>query len=558
MILRPYQSEAEEAVYRHLRTRDDNPVVVIPTGGGKTPVIASICDKAVNQWGGRVLILAHVKELLAQAANKLAAVCPNVEVGIYSAGLGRKELGKQVTVAGIQSLYRKACDLGKVDLVLVDECHLIPLDGDGMYRSFLDEMHVVNPDVRVVGFTATPFRMGVGPVCSDDHFLNQVCYEISPRQLIADGYLSPIIAKAGQSGRVDFTAIPKRGGEFVEHDAQLAMDREDITREAVAEIVSLTADRKSVLIFTTGVSHANHVKQEIERITGEECGAIFGDTPATEREETIARFTGEKHGMFSRPRLRFLVNVNVLTTGFDAPCVDCVVLLRPTGSPGLYYQMVGRGFRLNPGKDNCLVLDYGGNALRHGPVDKLNQPKQPTRGKGEGEAPAKECPKCHSVVALSCVVCADCGHEFPPGEEKLTAFSAGVPVLSGEITDDILPVESTDYAVHYKKGDANAPPTMRVIYRVSAWESHSEWVCIEHKGWARKTAEKWWKARSEHPVPTTAKEATELANAGVLADPVKITLRSISGEKWPKVLSVECGPMPDPYLKPIDLEDVPF
>src|SRR4051812_24190781 len=130
MILRPYQAAAQAAVYGHLRAHDDNPCVVIPTGGGKSPLIAAICHDAVQLWGGRVLVLAHVKELLEQIADKLRAICPELTFGVYSAGLKRRDREHPVIVAGIQSVYRRACELGPFDLIIVDEAHLIPPDGD--------------------------------------------------------------------------------------------------------------------------------------------------------------------------------------------------------------------------------------------------------------------------------------------------------------------------------------------------------------------------------------------------------------------------------------------
>jgi len=189
IVLRPYQQAAVEAVYDYLRTRDDNPCVVIPTAGGKTPIMATICKDAVGQWNGRVLILAHVKELLEQTADKLRAVCPEVEFGIYSAGLNRRETDKLAIVAGIQSVYKRACELDAFDLVIVDECHLIPEGGEGMYRTFLAEAKVVNPHLRVIGLTATPFRLSSGPICTPDGILNHICYEVGVRELIRDGYL---------------------------------------------------------------------------------------------------------------------------------------------------------------------------------------------------------------------------------------------------------------------------------------------------------------------------------------------------------------------------------
>ena len=170
LTLRPYQEEVKSAVYSHLRNREDNPCAVVPTAGGKTPIMASICRDAVGQWEGRVLILAHVKELLEQTAEKLQIVCPEVDFGIYSAGLKRRDTEHSVIVAGIQSVYKRACELDAFDLVMVDEAHLIPLEGDGMYRQFLADAKVINPHIRIIGFTATPFRLKTGPICTPDGF----------------------------------------------------------------------------------------------------------------------------------------------------------------------------------------------------------------------------------------------------------------------------------------------------------------------------------------------------------------------------------------------------
>ena len=239
LTLRPYQQQAVDAVYKHLRDRDDNPVVVIPTGGGNTPVMATICRDAVQTWNGRVLILAHVKELLQQSVDKLKQVCSDLPVGVYSAGLKRRDTEHAVIVAGIQSVYKRACELDAFDLILVDECHLIPSDGEGMYRQFLSEARVLNPQVRVVGFTATPFRLDAGPICREDHFLNTVCYEVGVRQLIADGFLSPLISKAGIA-KADTSQLHVRAGEFVASEVEAAMDDAQLVEAACAEVAEIT------------------------------------------------------------------------------------------------------------------------------------------------------------------------------------------------------------------------------------------------------------------------------------------------------------------------------
>ncbi len=535
ITLRPYQAEAVQAVYDHLRRRDDNPCVVIPTAGGKTPVMASICRDAVERWGGRVLILAHVKELLEQAVDKLHAMAPDLDhdIGVYSAGLGSRDTDHPIIVAGIQSVYRRAAELDAFNLVLLDECHMLPPDGEGMYRTFLAGAQEVNPNVRLVGLTATPYRMTTGMICAPDHLLNHVCYEVGVRELIVQGYLCPLKTKAGRR-KVDTSALHVRGGEFVAGEVEALMDEDSLVRSACREIVDHTADRHSVLIFASGVQHALHV-QRILGACGQECGFVCGDTLPFERAETLRRF---KDG-----ELKYLVNVNVLTTGFDAPNIDCVALLRPTMSPGLYYQMVGRGFRLDPSKSDCLVLDFGGNILRHGPVDAL----QIESGRqAAGEAPAKECPECCAVIHAAYGVCPDCGYEFPPPErEKHEATAHAGGILTGEVTETEYEVIEAFYSVHHKRGaPPDHPRTMRVDYRCGLNDYHSEWVCPEHEGYARQKFETWWRARSNEPFPATADAAVELAEAGALAPTHAITVRSVAGETFDTIPEHQLGPIP--------------
>jgi DNA repair protein RadD len=536
MNLRPYQTEAVAAVYEHLRTRDDNPCVVIPTGGGKTPVIATICRDAVGPWNGRVVILAHVKELLEQAADKLRHIAPDVPAGIYSAGLKRKDLGYAVTIAGIQSIYQRACDLGPVDLLIVDEAHLIPPDGEGMYRQFIADAKVVNPLVRVIGLTATPFRMKSGPICEPGNILNHVCFEVGVRELIVQGFLSPLRTKAGLQ-KVSTDDLHVRAGEFVASEVEDLMDRDALVEGACAEIVEHTRppnDRAATLIFSAGIRHGQHIVEVLKSRHGVECGFMSGDTPAGVRTAILDRFRSGA--------LKYLCNVNVLTTGFDAPHIDCVALVRPTMSPGLYYQMVGRGFRLHPGKADCLVLDFGGNVLRHGPVDAI---RVCADDRGEGEAPAKECPQCHALIAAGYQTCPQCGHQFPePNKQKHEAQASTEGILTGQTTREEHHVSETTYHVHMKRGDPAAPLTMRVEYRVGFNRYLREWVCFDHTGYARTKAEAWWRARSVEPVPGGTEEAVEVARAGALAPALSITVEKKAGEQFERVVAHRLGDKP--------------
>ena len=486
IALRPYQVEAVNAVYDHLRSRDDNPCVVLPTASGKTPVAATICRDAVQQWGGRVLILAHVKELLEQAVDKLHAMAPDLwnQIGVYSAGLKSRDTEHSIIVAGIQSVYRRAAELDPFALILIDEAHLITPGtsggggGEGMYRTFLADAKVVNPNVRLIGLTATPYRMSTGLICGPDNLLNHVCYDVGVRELIVQGYLCPLKSKAGKR-KVDTSSLHIRGGEFIAGEVEALMDDDALVSAACREFVEQTTagQRHSVLIFAAGVQHAMHVQRALGEL-GQECGFVCGETLPFERDETLRRFKGGG--------LRYLVNVNVLTTGFDAPNIDCVVLLRPTNSPGLYCQSVGRGFRLHPSKTDSLVLDFGGNILRHGPVDAM---QIDNRERSSGEAPAKECPECHEVIHAAYSVCPECGYEFPARQrEQHDRHSTLLAISTG-------PIKGKRMGLHRRLQDVNAhlikcspnlknetPPresTQLAVVISDVWDS--KWFGDEHR-----------------------------------------------------------------------------
>ncbi len=539
-MLRQYQLDATNAVYNHLRTRTDNPLVVIPTGGGKTHVIKKIVEDAVDQWGGRVLILAHVKELLKQAAEKL----DRPDVGVYSAGLRSRDTDSKILVAGIQSVYQKAGELGPFNLILVDECHLIPLEGDGMYQQFLTDARLVNPGVRVVGLTATPYRMKEGTIADPDHFINHVCYEASIQELITLGYLCPVRSKAGKK-KPDTDSLHIRGGEYIASEVADLMDTDALVDAAVSEILDLTRDRHSVLVFAASVKHAMHLQSLLP-----DAGLVVGDTAAGERDEQIEEF--------KRGERKFLVSVNVLSVGFDAPNVDAIALLRPTLSPGLYYQQVGRGLRLHPSKADCLVLDFAGNIKRHGPIDAL-QARPVRSGSGSGEpAPTKECPQCLEIVLAAYSRCPVCAHEFTQDKPKHGAEADDGAILSSQEPPEVWQVKDVFYCVHTKKdADEFTPKTLRVDYMCGIGVKRSEWVCVEHEGFAREKAILWWAEHSNDPFPQSAQHAVDIANAGGLAKPLEITV--IKEGKWPRVASRKLGPKPEPVnVDHYDESEIPF
>jgi len=561
--LRYYQQEAVNAVYAHLRQKPDaNPCAVLPTGAGKSIVIARIVTDAATLWGGRVLILAHVKELLEQNAAKIAALCPDLKIGMYSAGLNRRDTENQVLVAGIQSVYNKAADLGAFDLILIDEAHLIPPDGDGMYQTLLQEEKKLNGNVRLIGFTATPYRLSGGLICKKENLLNEVCYEIGVRELIMRGYLSKLRSKNGKT-KADLSDLHIRAGEFIADEISEKMDNEYLVAGACREIVQLTADRKKVLIFASSVAHAEHIKERIEAAAGQECGLVIGSTAQQDRAEILDRFKDKLvPDLFGnvKPPLKYLVNVGVLTTGFDAPAVDTVVLLRPTASAGLYYQMVGRGFRLSPEteKTDCMILDYGGNIMRHGPVDMIRVDETPGGGKKKLPPPMRECPECQAVFPAGRTACPDCGYVMPREEGKLHhgTRAASDGILSDQTSETTFDVKRIFYSKHFKKNAPEKPPTLRVEYAIGFSDFISDWICPEHSGYARKKSEKWWQERAGFDLPETVDECLVYAEAGHLKEPVRITVKKTPGSEWPTISKYEFAPdQPEPESEPVITEE---
>lgn len=523
LTLRTYQRAAIDGLYQFWQDTPGNPLIVIPTGGGKSLVMAAFIREVLEAAPAeRILIVTHVRELISQNFKELLTVWPQAPAGIYSAGLGVKQLHAQVLFCGIQSIHKRAYDLQRVDLVLVDEAHLIPRNSDTMYRRFIGELIQINPALKVIGLTATPYRLDSGRLDrGDGAMFDGIAYDVSVRELIDEGYLCKLTTRRTET-YLDISGVAKRGGEFVPGALEAKLDDHAVTKAAVQEIVDAGKDRRAWLVFGTGLSHCRHIAEEIER-HGYTAACIFGETPKAERDGLIADYRAG--------RIKALVNMNVLTTGFNVPHVDLLAMMRPTLSTGLYVQMVGRGTRNAPGKDNCLILDFARNIERHGPIDDPNI-REP--GKGDGDAPVKVCPKCEAYVPISVMTCPDCGYEFPPPptEAKLTKKAAMLPILSSP-KPEWLPVSRVTYHRHVK--DMDKPPTLRVEYHCGI-TVYREWVTIEHRGGhARDRAFHWWRARAPAmAVPTTVAEALE--NSHALAKPKEIAVRRVPGSKFFEVV----------------------
>jgi DNA repair protein RadD len=468
-----------------------------------------------------VVVLTHRAELIKQDKAAIEAFT-SVPVGIWSAQLKRKDKGKRILVAGIASIYKKACDFEPFDVAIIDECHLIGRGDSTMYQRFLRDAWLVNPKMKLVGLSATPYRLDSGYLHEgSDALFDGISYEIGVKYLIDNGYLSPVISKGGVSS-IDLSGVHKRGGEFIASELAAAADTSALVDMATDEICRYGADRRSWLLFCAGVAHAQHVADAINR-KGFVCEVVSGDTTQAERERIYA---GMRDGS-----IRAIANCQVLTTGFDLPQIDLVALLTATESTGLYVQMVGRGTRTAQGKDNCLLLDYGGNVVRHGVFDDV-QPKFSGDNRGEGQAPAKVCPSCMEVVHAAVSQCQNCGHEFPPPEVVHEVVAYDGAVLKEQVKDEEIEVMSVSYHRHRKEGK---PPSVRVDYHCGWLIKHSEWLCPEHQGYPRRSFEN--RCMGEWRIKPMSDCEELLRYAESLPKPKKIRVRQQPGKKFSEIVA---------------------
>lgn len=528
---RYYQQDAINAFFHYtLDNPGKHPLIVIPTAGGKSLIQAKIVDKMLTFTNVRILLLTHQQELIKQNASELYDNLDSrlLDVGIYSAGLNSRDTHNQILFAGIQSVHKRSWELGFFDLILVDEAHRIPQKAMGTYRKFLDEMFKINPKVIIGGLSATPYRMKTGMLTEgDDAIFDDICHSTSIPELINPNhfknrdkkqYLSNIISKNSVT-RADLTGVHIRGGEYVQGEMERAFNKNDLIVKTVQEINDLASGRKKILVFTAGIMHCEAVCEELN-IQGIQSECIHSHKSEKENERIISDFKSGK--------LRALVNIDILTTGFNQKNIDCICILRSTRSPGLYYQICGRGLRMHPDKEDCLILDFGGNILLHGPIDKIEIRKN-KEGKGEVHtAPQKECPECNNVISLQTMICPNCGYVFPQ-KDKHSDTASDADILSKWKKPITFDVHDVTYSRHKKEGK---PDSLMVEYSTDEYHAvcFREWVCIEHTGFAKRKAVSWLQKRIDCDISTVT-EALEMCKT--FDRPEKIIVDE--NDKFPRI-----------------------
>jgi len=508
---RPYQEEAIQATFDFLSNRrGEHPLIVLPTGSGKSLVMAETIKRLHDAYGIKVLLLAHVRELLKQNHDAIVRqwgekACP---IGLNSAGLNQRDIHHDIIVGGIQSVYTMPEMRRHFDLVFVDEAHLVPKTASGRYRQLIDELTEVNPALTVVGDTATHYRLDGGYLHrGEDRLFTEVAYELPVKRLIEEGWLCNLVGKEGEA-KIDTEGLKKRAGDYVTGElADRAME-EGAVEDAVNETIEVAKRerRKSALFFACNVAHAEQIASALGA-RGVPTGVVLGHTATRKRDALIEAF---KEG-----QLPTLINVGCLTTGFDAPRIDLMSILRPTESTSLYVQMMGRGMRLFDGKKDCRVLDYGGNILRHGPINSLCIEEK--NGKAvAGEPPVKVCPECRELILIAMRQCPECGYTFDIQNNRHDRVAAKLhPVdWAPPKPPPKLPVKAMSISRH-QSTKPGKPDTVRVTY-VAGLAQVSEWLSFEpdSSSFARKVSSEWWARHTgDESAPTSVEEALNRGHA---------------------------------------------
>lgn len=521
---RDYQISASTALWNSLHnTPDKDPLVVMPTGSGKSHTMGVVAGGLLQTYPHvRIMNVVHVKELVKNNYEALLEVLPTAPAGIYSSGLGRKEV-RQITFAGIGSVVGKEKPFGRIDFLFVDEAHRISDKDASSYQKLIRALRATNPHMIVIGFTATDWRMGSGKL-TDSGIFDHVCYDLGSGEaflwMLEQGYLIRPTPKATQS-RVDADDISIRKGEFDATEAAAAFDL--IIEPAIDEIIAKGQDRDAWLIFAQSIEHTEIIAEMISD-KGYPAAAIHSKMPEKQRDRILEDFLA---GVY-----RCLVNKDILTTGFDDPRIDLIAALRLTNSPGLWVQMVGRGTRPlweghighNGGpplydintregrlasiaasrKQDCLVLDFAGNTARLGPI---NYPHIPRKRKGAGgEAPVRECPCCAELVHISVKVCPGkkpdgslCLYEFPE-KEKLRSWAAEQDIVIDKLrppAKEFSIFGVTQMIASRHEARSGKGPSVKVDY-FAGIRRFTAWVNPERM---RGMALQWWRMHQDPKNP---------------------------------------------------------
>jgi superfamily II DNA or RNA helicase len=409
MLLRPYQEAAVSDACKAL-DKHGNTIVVAPTGAGKTIMLSALVGERYKD-GKKILVMQHRDELVDQNKSKFERINPYITTSIVNGTVKNWDGNAIFSMVQTISRERNLRDRPKFDMIVVDESHHAAAD---TYLKVINAVKEDNPDAEIVGFTATPNR-GDGKGLRS--VFNNCSHQIEITTLIREGFLVPPKSYVIDCGVGDqLNNVSRKGNDFDMEQVEAIMNHKVINDKVVTEWIERAEGRKTV-VFCSTIKHAEDLLESFVE-HNIDAKLVTGDTPKDERAETLHELAyGD---------LQVVVNVSVLTEGFDAPAVSCIVLTRPCSQKGTMVQMIGRGLRTIdpeefPGvvKTNCVVLDFGTSVLTHGSLEDAVD----LDDKEKGEAPLKECPECESYVPMGVQECPVCGYLFESEKEEKAELS---------------------------------------------------------------------------------------------------------------------------------------
>lgn len=496
-----YQAEAIQSIFDYFESgKNGNPVIAMPTGSGKTHVISGFMRRVMQIWPNqRFMVATHVKELVEQNASKLAQSWPHAPYGINSAGLKRREISQPIIIGGVQSMYKAAETFGWRDLLIIDEAHLVSPNDDTMYQTLIDGLRAINPHLKVIGLSATIYRQKQGLITDkiEGGVFTDVCYDLCTMEgyarLIHEGYLAPLYPKR-TSFEIDVSSVDVNNtGDFNQNQLS-ASTTDKVMWAALSESVQYGYNRRSWLVFASGIERAEKATEMLNQM-GISAVCVHSKISTDERD---ARITAHKNG-----DVRAMVGNNIFTTGYDHPPLDFIIDLQPTMSVPKHVQKYGRLMRPSreTGKTDGLIMDFGGNTRRCGPI---NDPYIPQRSrKMGGDAPVKICDGCGTYNHASARFCISCGDEFE-FQTKIVKSADEVEILKSDLPIiEKFPVDAVMYFKHVSKAGNTC---LKVIYR-SGLQMFTEWVFLELAGKKGKDARDWWRQRHSIEPPTTIDDA---------------------------------------------------
>lgn len=548
---RDYQEDGIDAVFDYFSAFDGNPLVLMPTGTGKSIVLGGAAKRMLWQYPQtRVMVATHVETLIRQNFEKLLVMWPTAPAGIYSAGVGRRDYKDSILFVGVQSAYGCAEIFGRIDVLFVDEAHLVSPKDAGMYAILIEGLRKTNPKLKVVGLTATGWRTDNGPLVGDGIFTD-VAIDMTTLSawnwFVDQGYLAPLYSKRTRF-ELSADGVGMVGNEYNMGQLQKAVDHEQLSRAAIEETIRWGGDRSCWMVFAAGINHADHIADLLCEY-GIEAISIHSKSKDPE-----GRLNAFKRGDY-----QCAVSMDKLTTGVDVPQIDLIACMRHTMSSSKWVQMLGRGTRpvYAPGFDlttqegrvasmaasvkpaGCLVLDFARNTENLGPVNNPIIPERKKKKKGGGGgAPVRCCPVCLEYNPASVRFCQVCRHEFPM-KVHMDGTASNLDVMVRDVPApqvDEMDVERVTYHVHHK---LNKPDSLKVSYFTTNYRMFNEYICFEHGGGATRRATNWWNERAQAAPGQPVRIPVSTAEAHSLVECLRIPkkIRVWVNKKTPEIMS---------------------